>query len=173
MSITIEELGRQVQALRDIEEIKRLKHAYFRCIDTLNIEELKRITHPEITTCYVGGSYRIELKNQAEFTEMIASSFNASCVARHNGHHPEIEILGDQDATGIWYLHDEFLNLGMMLRTEGTALYQDRYLKVDGRWVIKHQSYERIYERVEPIEAAPNLTVNRLAVLGRKVPADR
>ncbi len=60
-----------------------------------------------------------------------------------------------------------------MLRTEGTALYQDRYLKVDGRWVIKHQSYERIFERVERIVAAPNLTVNRLAVLGRKLPADR
>ena len=73
MTVSIDELAKQVQVLRDIEEIKRLKHAYFRCIDTLNIEELKRLTHPKVTTCYVGGSYRIELKDQAEFIEMIES----------------------------------------------------------------------------------------------------
>ncbi|HLS82078.1 MAG TPA: nuclear transport factor 2 family protein [Steroidobacter sp.] len=172
MTISIEELGRQVQALRDIEEIKRLKHAYFRCIDTGNLEELKSITHPEVTTCYIGGSYRLELNNQEEFLEMIASSFHAECVARHNGHHPEIEIQSDTEATGIWYLHDDFLNLRAMVRTEGTALYRDRYLKVDGRWVIKHQSYERIYERVERIETAPNMTVNMLAVVGRRLPKE-
>ncbi len=50
MTVSIDELAKQVQVLRDIEEIKRLKHAYFRCIDTLNIEELKRLTHPKVNT---------------------------------------------------------------------------------------------------------------------------
>ncbi len=168
MTVSIDELAKQIQVLRDIEEIKRLKHAYFRCIDTLNIEELKRLTHPKVTTCYVGGSYRIELKDQAEFIEMIESSFNADCVARHNGHHPEIEILSPTEATGTWYLHDDFLNFHYMMRTEGTAIYRDRYTKVDGRWVVTHQSYERIFERVEPIPSVPNFTVNTLAVKGRR-----
>jgi len=172
MTISFEELARQVQELRDIEEIKRLKHAYFRCVDTVNLEELKRITHPEVTTCYIGGSYRIELNNQEEFLEMVANSFNAECAARHNAHHPEIEILSATEATGIWYLHDDFLNFRYMRRTEGTALYRDRYLKVDGRWVIKHQSYERIYERVETIQTMPELTVNMLAVVGRRLPKE-
>lgn len=170
MTASLEELARQVQALRDIEEIKRLKHAYFRCIDTGNFEELARLTHPEVTTCYVGGSYRIELKNRAEFLEMIASSFHAEAVARHNGHHPEIELLSETEASGKWYLHDDFLNLREMVRTEGTAIYEDRYVKIDGRWLIKHQSYERIYERIERIEKKPKLTVHRLAVVGRKLP---
>jgi hypothetical protein len=169
-SSTIEELASQVQALRDIEEIKRLKHAYFRCIDTGNLEELRQITHPEVTTCYVGGSYRIELGNQDEFIEMIASSFHAECVARHNGHHPEIEILSPTQATGKWYLHDDFLNLREMVRTEGTAIYVDRYEKVDGRWLIRHQSYERIFEKIERIEKAPKLTVHTLSVTGRRLP---
>lgn len=172
MTISIDELARQVQVLCDIEEIKRLKHAYFRCIDTLNLEELRKITHPEVTTCYVGGSYRIELANQDEFIEMIASSFHAECSCRHNAHHPEIEIVSDTEATGIWYLHDDFYNFRAMVRTEGTALYRDRYLKTGGRWVVKHQSYERVYERVEPIVEMPRLTVNTLAVAGRRPPKD-
>jgi len=170
MTHSIEELTRQVQALRDIEDIKRLKHAYFRCIDTGNLEELRQLTHPEVTTCYVGGSYRIELANQEEFLEMIANSFNAECVARHNGHHPEIELLSESEATGKWYLHDDFLNFRAMVRTEGTAIYVDRYVKVDGRWLIRHQSYERIYEKIERIDKLPKLSVNTLAVTGRQLP---
>ena len=55
-----------------------------------------------------------------------------------------------------------------MMRTEGTAIYRDRYTKVDGRWVVTHQSYERIFERVEPIPSVPNFTVNTLAAKGRR-----
>ena len=33
--------------------------------------------------------------------------------------------------------------------TEGSALYRDEYLKVDGVWRIKVSTYERIYERVD------------------------
>jgi hypothetical protein len=172
MTVSIEDLQRQVRMLHDIEAIKRLKHAYFRCIDTVDMEELKRLTHPEVTTCYIGGSYRIELQGREEFLEMIASSFHAECSCRHNGHHPEIEILSETEATGIWYLHDDFYNYRAMVRTEGTALYRDRYLKVDGRWVIRHQSYERIYERIEKIPEMPKLTVNRLAVAGRRPPPE-
>ncbi len=172
MTVSIEELARQVQVLRDIEEIKRLKHAYFRCIDTANLAELRQLTHPEVTTCYVGGSYRIELANQDEFIEMIANSFNAECVGRHNGHHPEIDVLSETEATGTWYLHDDFRNFRIMIRTEGTALYHDRYVKVDGRWLIKHQSYERIYEQIERIPKVPKLTVHMLAVTGRKLPPE-
>lgn len=170
MTISIEDLERQVRELRAIEAIKQLKHAYFRCIDTANMAELKQLVHPEATTCYIGGSYRIELKNREEFLEMIASSFHAECVARHNGHHPEIHVQSDTEATGTWYLHDDFLNLRLMVRTEGTALYRDRYVKVDGRWVVRHQSYERIFERVEPIGKKPRLTVNTLAITGRRLP---
>lgn len=171
MTVSIEELARQVQALRDIEEIKRLKHAYFRCIDTANLAELRQLTHPEVTTCYVGGSYRIELRNQDEFIEMIANSFHAECVARHNGHRPEIEVLSETEATGKWYLHDDFLDLRHMVRTEGTAIYEDRYLKVDGRWLIQHQSYERYTEKLERIPKMPRLATHRLAVAGAQAAA--
>jgi predicted GH43/DUF377 family glycosyl hydrolase len=28
----------------------------------------------------------------------------------------------------------------------GTLLYDDRYVKVDGHWLIEHTGYERIFE---------------------------
>ncbi len=170
MTVSLAEVARQLQVLRDIEEIKRLKYAYFRCVDTANLAELAGLVHPAVTTCYVGGSYRIELSDREEFLDMVANAFHAEVACRHQGHHPEIDILSEQEATGIWYLHDVFVNLRERVRTEGTALYRDRYVKQDGRWLIRHQSYERIYEIVEPITTPPNLTAHYLASHGRRLP---
>jgi len=170
MTDPLAQLARQVQVLQDLEAIKRLKYAYFRCIDTASFAELEGLLHPQLTTCYVGGSYRIEFDNRAAFLEAMANAFNAEVACRHQGHHPEIDVLSEREATGIWYLHDVFLNLRERIRTEGTALYRDRYVKQDGRWLIRHQSYERIYEIVEPIATPPNLTAHYLASHGRRLP---
>ena len=72
MTVSLAGIARQLQVLQDIEAIKRLKHAYFRCVDTANLAELEGLVHPDVTTCYVGGSYRIELGNRAEFLDMVA-----------------------------------------------------------------------------------------------------
>lgn len=58
MSDSLAGIACQLQLLQDIEAIKRLKHAYFRCIDTASLAELEGLLHPEVTTCFVGGSYR-------------------------------------------------------------------------------------------------------------------
>ena len=164
------EIAERLQKLQDIEEIKCLKHAYFRCIDTVDMEGLSQIMDENVRTCYVGGTYRIELQDRTQFLEMIANSFHNEAIARHNGHHPEIEILSETEASGIWYLHDVFIDLRSMVRTEGTALYHDRYRKVGGHWRIKEQTYERIYEIVETLEVRPECTVHLLATKGRELP---
>jgi hypothetical protein len=35
--------------LLDIEAIRRVKHAYFRCLDTGNFEEIETLFHPDVT----------------------------------------------------------------------------------------------------------------------------
>ena len=35
--------------------------------------------------------------------------------------------------------------------TQGTALYEDVYVKINGQWLIKHSEYDRIWEQVSPI----------------------
>jgi hypothetical protein len=148
----IEELRRDIQTLMDIEAIKQLKHAYFRCVDTANFAELSEIFHDDVLVHFIGGFYEWKLQGKPEYLASIESSFTKEAVGHHNGHHPEIQILSETEATGIWYLTDNMWVLNHKFFTTGTAIYWDRYEKVEGRWKIKETRYRRIYEINRPIE---------------------
>ena len=162
----IEELRRDIQRLMDIEAIKQLKAAYFRCIDTANFEELATLIHEDVSVLLVGGTYEWSLHGRAEYVEAIQKSFHREAIGHHNGHHPEIQILSDTEATGIWYLADNMWILNAKFLTQGTALYFDRYLKVDGRWTIKDTKYRRIYELNTPLDANPPFSSHYLGEFG-------
>jgi hypothetical protein len=159
----LEELRRDVQRLLDMEAIRQLKHAYFRCIDTANFEELGELFHDDVSVHFIGGSYEWKLQGKAAFLAAQRGAFHRHAVGHHNGHHPEIQILGPDEATGIWYLADHMWVLDQKHYTTGTALYWDRYLKVGGRWKIRESRYRRIYEISHPIEHAPQFSVHYLA----------
>lgn len=142
----IEELRKDVQRLMDIEAIKQLKHAYFRCIDTANLEELGTLFHDDVSVHFIGSNYEWKLESRQEYMEAVKYSFHNQSIGHHNGHAPEIQMHSESEATGIWYLADNMWILNHRHFTTGTALYWDRYLKVDGRWLIKDTRYERLYE---------------------------
>lgn len=162
----IEELRRDIQCLMDIEAIKQLKHAYFRCVDTANLEELGTLFHEEVQVRFKGGGYEWNLNGRQEYVDNIGMAFSKEAVGQHNAHHPEIQILSETEATGIWYLADNMWILNHNALTTGTALYWDRYEKVDGRWLIKETNYERIYEINQTLEERPNLVSHYLGVHG-------
>lgn len=164
------QLAKDIQQLKDLEAIKRVKYVYFRCIDTANIAELREILDENITASLQGGTYNIKLEGRDNYLEMIANSFHAKFVGHHNGHHPEIDFQSPTEATGLWYLADTALNLRDKISTVGTSFYRDKYVKKNGRWVIVHTGYERIFEIVEPMDKLPNLTAHLLAKTGRKEP---
>ncbi|WP_345791975.1 nuclear transport factor 2 family protein [Thauera sp. JM12B12] len=165
-------LQAQVRELQDIEAIKRLKHAYFRAIDSADVALLKTLVTPDVEVRFIGGDYDWSLKGREEYIEAVGRNFNSEVIAQHNGHHPEITIESETEAGGIWYLHDNFYNLRARLFTTGSAFYHDRYRKVDGRWQIASTRYVRHYEIVTPMKALPNITVNYLAKHGRVVDRD-
>lgn len=100
----IEELRKDMQRLMDIESIKQLKHAYFRCIDTVNLDELGTLFHDDVHVHFVGGTYEWKLDGRQQYLEAIKRSFSKQSICHHNGHQPEIQILNESEATGIWYL---------------------------------------------------------------------
>jgi hypothetical protein len=102
--------------------------------------------------------------------ESIKKSFHNAAIGHHNAHHPEIQMLSETEATGIWYLADHMWMLNHRYYTRGTALYWDRYLKVDGRWTIRETTYERLFEMSEVLDADPPVTSHYLATHG--APAD-
>lgn len=160
-----------VQQLLDIEAIKQVKHAYFRCIDTGNFEELAGYFHPDVTVHFIGGTYEWKLQGRDDYVGSISQSFHTRSVGHHNGHHPEIDILSPTEATGIWYLADHMWILEHKAYTTGTAIYWDRYEKVDGRWLIKDTRYERLYELNQQLDAEPPFASHYLAKCGAKLEA--
>ncbi len=164
----IEELRKDIQRLMDIEAIKRLKHAYFRCIDTANLDELGTLFHDDVSVHFIGGTYEWTTQGKEEYLNNIGVSFSNKSIGHHNGHQPEIQMISDTEATGIWYLADQMWILNHNAKTSGTALYWDRYLKVDGEWLIKDTKYERLYEINESLEELPNLGSHYLGVHGNE-----
>jgi hypothetical protein len=164
-----EALREAVQQLLDIEAIKRVKHAYFRCIDTGNFEEIAGLFHPDVTVYFKGGTYEWKLEGRDDYVSSISQSFHTRSVGHHNGHHPEIEILSATEATGIWYLADKMWILNFDFFTSGTAIYWDRYIKVDGRWSIRETRYERLYELNEKLEADPSFDSHYLKKCGARL----
>jgi hypothetical protein len=162
----IEALRADIQRLMDLEAIKQLKHAYFRCIDTANMEELATLFHDEVEVHFIGGSYEWQTSGKSEYLKNIGVSFSSQSIGHHNGHQPEIQLLSPTEATGIWYLADSMWILNHNVRTHGTALYWDRYIKENGRWLIRNSNYERLYEINERLEERPALSAHYLGVYG-------
>jgi len=166
----IEELRKDIQRLMDIEAIKQLKYAYFRCVDTANLEELATLIHEDVSVSFIGGTYEWKLQGKQEYLDNIGVSFSTEAVAQHNGHHPEIQMLSETEATGMWYLADNMWILNHKAFTTGTAIYWDRYEKLDGRWLIRETRYERLYEIGQVLEKNPQFSSHYLGVHGTPLP---
>jgi hypothetical protein len=164
----VEELRADIQRLMDMEAIRQLKYAYFRCVDTANLEELATLFHDDVSVNFKGGSYEWKIQGKQDYVQNIGMAFSSEAVGQHNAHHPEIQMLSTTEATAMWYLEDNMWILNHNAKTFGTAIYWDRYLKVDGRWLIKDTRYERVFEINEVLTEKPSLSSHYLGVHGGK-----
>ena len=155
-----------LQQLSDIEDIKVLKHRYFRAIDTADMALLEDLFTDDVSVDYRGGTYRCQFSGRADMLMFLANSFHSEAVAMHHGHMPDITLTGDDTADGVWYLEDIFIHLGSRTETIGTAIYKDRYRREDGRWKLAHTEYDRIMEVVTPLDPKARVTSHHLAKAG-------
>lgn len=138
--------------LEAIERIKQLKSRYFRFLDTADMAGLQSVFCPEAVIDFKSPSYEIRFEGWAELEVFYRQAFTATKYGMHNGHHPEISVDGET-ATGLWYLHDLFINEEEKILWQGSALYQDRYVRHGEDWLIAHSSYERLLEVKAPLPA--------------------
>jgi hypothetical protein len=137
-----------VEELVEIEAIKRLKYRYMRCVDMKLWDEMAEVFVPEATVAYSAGRYSYEGRDAiiAWLREgMSSDAFHSS----HRVHHPEIDLLAADRATGTWALEDYVIDTRHDIVISGSAFYHDRYVKRDGRWLIEHTGYERVFEQME------------------------
>lgn len=140
-----------------IEQIKQLKARYFRAIDTCNLELLSSVLATDVKISFDSPTYQFELNGIEEAIEFYRSHFTNRRFGMHNGHTPEIVVNGDQ-ATGLWYLNDLFINLDEQTMLNGSALYEDHYIKLQGEWRIINTGYKRLLEMIGPLDAQWKIT---------------
>ncbi|MBK6286272.1 MAG: nuclear transport factor 2 family protein [Gammaproteobacteria bacterium] len=136
--------------LAEVERIKRLKYRYFRHVDCKQFGPLLELFVDGASTSYDNGRHACRGKDAIlDFFEKGLG--NPKILSQHHGHHPEIDILDGDSATGIWYMEDTVYVLEHNLKIRGNGIYWDRYLKRDGEWKILHTGYERIWEYTEQL----------------------
>ncbi len=155
-----ERTGTAAEVLLDIELLRQLKYRYFRLLDTKDWTGLAECFVPAATATYPQRS----CSGRDEIVSYLSESMTPGLISMHHGHHPEITVGGDPDsdrdrATGVWYLHDKVLVPAFDFALEGAALYSDRYVRVDGRWLIAHTGYERVFETRWSTADLPSFTV--------------
>lgn len=152
--------------LVEIEQIKLLKHRYCRFLDQKRFAELGGLLAEDATASYGGGVRQLAGRDAiVEWLESVMAP--TSMLTIHQVSQPEIELVGDDEATGSWALQDVVVLTDAGITIRGASYYEDRYAKVDGRWHIRHTGYKRIYETMEPRDASVTLTADWWATDGR------
>lgn len=160
-----------VQKLLAIEEIKRLKAAYFRAMDTKAWDEFRTLFTEDVTIDTTEAFTPLDHAGQAIEAGLPHTPPNPALLLRgvdrfiemqhhhldgmstvHHGHMPEIELLSENEASGTWAMEDKLRwpeGKGPMRLMHGYGHYRERYRKVDGRWRIASLKLTRIRIDVE------------------------
>jgi len=130
-----------MQAFWDYKAITELRARYFRCVDTfdmdgwLSVFTADAVLEFDLTISGPGLAeperYRIE--GTQAITEFWTSNGDRQ-QSVHHGHMPEIELISDSEARGVWAMEDivEFSDSTL----HGFGHYHETYRKQDGHWRI-------------------------------------
>lgn len=120
------------EGLQAIEAIKALKARYFRAMDTKQWEELRQCFTPDLEADFrdAPGMLSHGRDNYIEQLQPILEN----AVTVHHGHMPEIELLNETQASGIWAMDDIVMLPDMTL--QGWGHYHERYRFEEGQWRI-------------------------------------
>jgi hypothetical protein len=137
------------QTIFEIEAIKKLKARYFRFVDTFDLDNWLTVFTDDCLCLYEGGvpragepapePYRVQgKKGVAEYWRSNTSRVQSV----HHGHMPEIDIVSDDEARGIWAMEDivQFTDALM----HGYGHYHETYRKVNGQWLIAKLHLTRV-----------------------------
>lgn len=145
--------------LAAIEDIKQLKARYFRCVDTKDWDRLARVFTPDVEFDRTMGNARrdpwtgvwqpplpreplIVSGREAVIAMVRAATEHIHTV--HQGYMPEIDILSDTAASGIWAMSDELRDPAYRLILSGSGHYYETYERSASGWAIKKAKLVRL-----------------------------
>ena len=130
----LEEIGRRLRVLEDIQEIKKLKARYCAyCDDNYDADGLAGLFTEDAV--WDGG-----IRGRAEGKDGIRDFFSKApqrlSFALHRVVNPIIEVEEDE-AKGTWYLFQSCTYDQGNQAVWGSARYDEEYLRVDGEWKFR------------------------------------
>jgi len=153
--------------LAALEEIRRVKYRYLRCVDLKLWDEIGEVFTDDATVDYGTRALGepIKLTGRDEIVKFLRDSLGPEIITVHFASQPEIDIDGDM-ASGTWSFKDTVIATPYDVLIEGAAFYTDRYARgADDQWRIAHTGYVRTYEVMMSLKDVPSLkfTANRWA----------
>jgi len=158
------------ERLLAIEAIKQLKARYFRCVDTKDWEGVASLFALDAQFTRSGavnvldpwtGAFNPPLPAQpearigrVEIVKMIRAAVEQVRTV-HHGFMPEIEILDEDRAQGIWAMSDEIRDKDYRLVLRGCGHYHETYERAAAGWLIKTSRISRIQLLLGESEGRP------------------
>jgi uncharacterized protein (TIGR02246 family) len=128
--------------LDDVEAIKQLKARYFRLLDTKDWDGFRGLFTDDVVidTSQAGGDVVAGVDAFLDFLQVAL----AGTTTVHQGHMPEIDVTGPDEANGTWALHD------IVIWADGTRLdgfghYHERYRRQPDGWRIAASTLTRLH----------------------------
>jgi hypothetical protein len=124
----------------EVDAIKQLKASYFSNIDAKNWDGLRELLAPNVTedtTCSAGPIFF----DRDSFIAFLQLTLGAA-TTHHQGYDPHVKLTSATTAEGLWTLEDVLI-FGGTLGVHGYGHYNDRYERVNGKWVVKYSKLTR------------------------------
>jgi len=135
-----------LERLVHVEAIRHLKARYFRTLDTEDWDALEALFTEDATVEFPG---RKLLTSRSELLDALRGHHtDAEVVTVHHGHMPEIDVLEDGTASGIWAMSDVVDRIwhagGRRECLVGFGYYHDEYVRTAAGWLISSMRLTRL-----------------------------
>lgn len=136
-----------ISVAEEMEQLKQLKARYCRLLDAKDWTAWRAIFTDDFVsdTSEASGKRIVGADEFVAFVRKNLGKRHQTTV--HQVHAPEIELVSDSAARGIWALED-FVRFAPGLNLRGYGHYHETYEKADGQWRIKTSKLTRLREDI-------------------------
>jgi hypothetical protein len=142
-----------------LEEIRRLKYRYLRCVDLKLWDEFAEVFTDDAVAEYDTPvlNTTLRLEGRDAILDYMRANLGPDKMTTHTAGCPEIDLDGDR-AAGIWSLDDTIIIPEHRLLIRGAAFYHDIYRRGDdGAWRVEKTGHRRTYEYTVSLDDVPSL----------------
>jgi hypothetical protein len=141
----------EIERLMAIEDIRQLKARYCRAIDEDRLHDWRDIFSSDAVILAPEVQERPQIIGIDQILRFVESAL-AGTTRVHHLHAPEITIVNDEEATGIWAFEDNLYwksekpNIfGAKRHFRGFGHYREKYCKTPAGWRITEMALSRVY----------------------------